>query len=291
MLKVSMSFSSADSTELMNAMIKDILPKGVYIHPTDWITQVDGLQLQIAKNWVVRSFDGMTIREHDTNQPLTLTTIGDYYVGLYGEYILAKDPNLELLAVPVATYDSWSNAQKAKLIRFAKVLATTVGSAYSIQVYYDYMDVPRSGPLALRTDLLKYASTSSLRVVNNTSQLYSFTPETDEIVWVETYGRFFKTDNNGGWIDPFAPLSGTSTFAGCNGSPAYTAISWPQAVLTWMSDPSNAGKLPQVMIQSTANVGGRLGETWVVKDSNGFKVYNTGSASGSVATFDWQILI
>ena len=277
----SFPYRAPDSTQLLNFIAKDILPKGVYVYPTNenmeplFIVPGSGnLQVTISKGWVVRNNDGMTIREEDVDHSISLRASVAQYVGLESQYVLSAEPALELKSVPVTEYDSYTQSQKNAFVIFAKVTPPSSGTITDGNISMDYLELPR-GPLALSADV-ENMKQSVVRTVGSNAALSTLTnPQTNEISYVSNEKSLYVYTNSS-WSVIGRPLTGSSTFAGAS-SPRTVSVSnlpTPGYVVT---------------ITPTADSAGQLGNFWVKTYSTYFEVWNDGMWSGTGATFDWAV--
>ena len=270
----SMTFMSPDSTEIINGITKDILPKGVYAFPeTNWIVAGSDLQVVVNSPWVVRSADGMTIREDSVANVLTLPGIGTYYIGLDAQYLVASDPKLELRAILKTDYDAMPASSKAIFIKFALVVAT--GSS-QLTVYTTERDMPR-GTLALSADMLNLGSSTVVRVINTTTDFpLDFRPF--EIVYVISENAFYIRYGNS-WLNVDNQVCGSANFTPNSGALGYegTVINLPQSL---------HNRSYFVLVTPSSDSQGHIGEFWVERGANSFAVKVSGTSS---ASFDWVI--
>lgn len=281
---VSFAYKNSDSTQHLNMAAKDILPKGVYIYPkpaSSWIVPGPGPSLQVIINpgWVCRSTDGMTIREDTATNTIVFPVADNYYVGLHAEYLVARNPILELQAVKIAEYNTWTTAQKKTFIRFCQVNITG-NPITQAMIFFDVMELPR-GVFALQVDLDLVASSSVVRIINNTS-IFPTDPQDNEIFYVEAENAFYiyhlgvftRVDN---------PLVGSTEFITTG-----TTITLPDIAVN---------KSYFVLVTPTSPTNTHLGDFWVVKAADRFTVYHSGNAQTSEEghpgriTFDWLVCI
>jgi hypothetical protein len=287
-MKASMVFESPDSTELMNGMVKDILPLGVYLDPgTNWIQKVDNSNVQINPGWVVRNKDGMTIREDSAAQTVSLSGSAPYYVGLYSRYAVAKDPILQLMAVSKSTYDSTSfDAQRPHFVIFASV------GLYADSIDYNVKSQPVGSVFALLTDLNLALGSSVIRFISDTHSFpndpqYNEMTGAGEVVYVMSENAFYVYQwTSSSWIRVDDPCVGSANFVPAIG----VEIAYPTSVITDRDSPSqdNHTKVIFIHVTPTSASGGHLGEYWVEKGATSFMVKHTGN---STASFDWMITV
>ena len=287
-MKASMVFESPDSTELMNGMVKDILPLGVYLDPgTSWIQKVDNSHVQINPGWVVRNRDGMTIREESAAQTVALSGSAPYYVGLYSRYVVAKDPILQLMAVSKSVYDSTSfDSQRPHFVIFASVGVNANSIDYSVK------SQPVGSAFALVTDLNLALGSSVIRFISDTSSFpndprYDEVTGAGEVVYVMAENAFYVYKwTSSSWVRVDDPYVGSSAFVPVTG----VTIPYPSSAINDRNSPTqeNYSKSFFVLITPTSSSNGHLGEYWVEKGATSFTVRHTGSSN---ATFDWMVIV
>ena len=279
----SFPYRAPDSTQLLNFIAKDILPKGVYVYPTNenmepiFVVPGSGnYEVSISKGWVVRNHDGMTIREEDVDHPIILTGSVAQYVGLESQYVLSAEPSMELKSILVTEYNTYTQSQKDAFVIFAKVTPPAGGTILDGSISMDYIELPR-GPLALSADV-ENMKQSVVRTVTSNAALTTLTnPVTNEISYVSNEKSFYVYTNSS-WSVVGRPLTGTSAFAGSAASPKTITV----------SGLPTAGYV--VTITPTADSSGQLGNFWVKTYSTYFEVWNDGIWGGAGATFDWAVL-
>jgi hypothetical protein len=265
----------------------------VYIYPgydyrhthdaiTTWIIPGagPGLSVLINPGWVTRSKDGMTIRENTAQLTVTFPAFGNYYVGLYAEYLVARNPILELRAILVSDYNLWSNAEQNKFVTFCQVnIASTPVSQQMI--FFDVMERPRN-VLAPQYDLDTIAGSSVVRIVVNTTS-FPTDPRPNEIVYVEAENAFYIYYLSA-WKRVDNPMQGRAHFTTVG-----TIIALPDLALNRDYD---------VQVTPTSESNMHLGEYWVEKSLYDFVVHHSGNAEitsdplhPGYIWFDWQIQI
>lgn len=278
-------YSSPDSTEILNSIAKDILPKGVYVTPdpiSTWVEKVDDTHVRINPSWVVRNKDGMTIREETDSHTIALTDTAPWYVGLYSRYIVSQNPLLQLMSVTKDTYNSTSfDEQRPHFVIFAEI--TTNAETIDTSV----MTIPEGSVFALLKDLDTTSGSSVVRIVTNTSS-FPFDPQINsetgasEVVYVTSENAFYIYNAlTSTWVRVDDPLVGSTTFTPETG----TTVVYPAAVLLALQ----SGNQLYIQVTPSSPTDGHLGEYWIVKGPASFTVYNTGYILG--ATFDWSISI
>lgn len=271
----SLPYRAPDSTQLLNYITKDILPKGLYVYPDPFIVPgVSPFQVTINQGWVARNYDGMTIREEEVDHTLVLNAVADHYVGLESQYTLSTEPSMELKAILVTDYVSYTQAQKNAFVIFAKVTPQAGGTITTGNIDVDnFMDRPR-GALALDEDL-QVMSQSVVRVSATNAGLSALSePTENEIAYVSNEDSLYIYQSSA-WSAINRPPSGSSTFAG---SASFRTVT-----------PSYLPTSYGVSITPTEDSSGRLGNYWVKTYSDRFEVYNDGDWSGGSATFDWVV--
>lgn len=275
----SLPYRAPDSTQLLNFITKDILPKGVYVFPNPFIVPgVSPFQVRVKLGWVARNYDGMTIREEDSDITVTIGTVADYYIVLESQYVLSPEPNMQVMAILVSAYEALTTTQQNALVIFGKVTPPAGGTITTSNIDVDnFIERPR-GVLALDVDL-QNQNESVVRAVSSNAGLASLSePINNEVAYVSNEKSLYiysTTTSSWSAINKF--FSGSSTFAGSASARTITF---------------SAGVLPtaySVSITPTADSAGSLGSFWVVKSTNSFTVYNDGSWTGAGATFDYVV--
>lgn len=275
----SLPYRAPDSTQLLNFITKDILPKGVYVYPNPFIVPgVSPFQVKVKLGWVARNYDGMTIREEDSDITVTVGTVADYYIVLESQYVLSPEPNMEVKSILVSAYDALTTSQKQALVILGKVTPPAGGTITTSSINVDdFIELPR-GTLALQVDLEDQNESIVRSVASNAGLASLSTPANNEVAYVSNEkSLYIYSTTTSSWSAINRFFSGSSTFAGSDSARTITF---------------SAGVLPtsySVSITPTADSAGSLGSFWVVKATNSFQVYNDGSWSGVGATFDYVV--
>jgi hypothetical protein len=292
-MQASFGFRTPQSTEGLNNITKDILPMGVYLAPT---LAVGGSKTVIVSPpWVVRSTDGMSVREDYS--PLTVSFAADadglYYLGVRAVYIVGGPAQISVMRVSQSTYNTgWTTQQRTEFVILCEV--NVVGATLTIR-QADRQTQPR-GTFALQYDLLDSLSKSTISRVATWADLVA-SPSTP------TNRLFYVTDKhtlavyNGTTFDRVMPQAmGSSVFLDAPASGPNTGV----PIMLPADFPSNAIADYSVIIISTSNTSAHLGEVWVEKGMNGlvsnlsfFTVKCSGapnSLGGGTATFDYVVL-
>lgn len=289
-MQVAFGFRTPQSTELLNLTTRDILPAGVYLAPT--IAVGGSKTVVISPPWVVRSTDGMTVREDFAPQIVSFASDPDglYYVGVNALYILGGPAQVAVQRVSQATYNAaWTVRQKAAFVILCEV--NVVGNILTVR-QTDRQTQPR-GTFALSVDLTDAMSKSTIsRVATWADLVASPTTPLNRLFYVADKHNLaiyngmgfdrvnYQVSGSGVFLD--APPAGPNT-----GVPVMLPAGFPSTAVTDYA----------VIITSTADTGAHLGEVWVEKGMNGltanlnyFTVKCSGAPNalgGNPATFDY----
>lgn len=302
-MKVSFGYDSDNSTESLNNMIRGILPKGVYYFPgsdvypaiNSWIrSRQNTAYIDILPGWVVRSNDGMTIREDSTTYSLVVDVAGLYYVGLVAEYRVAREPRLEIKAIARDVYDAWTQADKNSFIIFAEVSVARVDTTYTININIASRTFPR-GVLALYDDLISGGSYSSLRVSDTFDELPVgvTTLQDNELAYIRAEGRLAIYLDGAAWVRIKTradyQLNGTGVFsstAAVDGG--QVTINLPTADGDAILQHAYDNNAYQIILTPIGD-GSRVGSWWIEKANASFIVKCTGSPVD--VSFDWTMIL
>jgi hypothetical protein len=279
----------------MNLATRDILPAGVYLAPS--IAVGGSKTIVISPPWVIRSAEGMTIREDQAPHTVSFTSSADgvYYVGVSAHYIMGGPAQVSIQQVDQVTYNtSWSAAQKSAFIILCEVGVTGA----TLTVYQVGRQTQPRGTFALEVDLLDVQGKSTITRVSNLAGLADLaSPITpvNRLVYVES--NHTLAIYNGTTFDRIMPqVAGSSAFVD-----APVAGPNPGVSIMLPADFPNTGPSSySVIVTSTANTNAHLGEVWVEKGVNGntsnsnyFTVKCSGTPNllgGVPATFDYIVL-
>ena len=293
-MKVAFPYKSPISSSLMNFAFTGIIPQGVYVAPV-MSSSLTTSSITISPGWVIRSADGMTISEDSVAVTLTLPGVGLYWVGVTVRYVVGNDPVVNVQAVPVINYLSWTADQKKAFVIFAQVNITNS----AIQIDQTQATLPR-GVFALQEDLIAKVSGVTVTSVSNSGGL-SQNMSPNSLVYVQDSNSLQVFLNGTQWTQINHNVTGSGVFTSTTG----TNIAIPQTVS--LSVKNDISKY-QVYITQTANSGAHVGETWVLKgqrydqatnmilaDPNYFLVLCSGDvpAPGAIGqvTFDWMLVL
>jgi hypothetical protein len=289
-----MTFRCADSTELMNFISQDILPMGVYTFPgfntsnlpnalaitNDWVlpsisSTGTGYQINIKGPWIVRSKDGMTIRETlNTDHRIDFPGPGNYHVGLLAKYLVSTDPILELRYITFSDWATW--AEKDYFVTFADVVIPNNATNVTAEMIDIEARLRPRGTLFLTEDAFTAGSvireaTDYLNMPND--------PIPHELVYVKSENAIYFNDTTSSivpnWIRVDNPLKGISTFL----PPSGRIISIPQIAR------NRDYHVNITLIQDSA---GNVGEIWIERRTTDFIVHNTGTAN---TQFMWNLQV
>jgi hypothetical protein len=293
-MKVAFPYKSPMSSALMNFAFTDIIPEGVYVAP-QMAASLTTSSVTISPGWVIRSVDGMTVSEDTATITLTLPGVGLYWVGVDAEYSVANDPMINIQAIPISSYVTWNATQQAAFIIFAQVNVTPT----AIQIDQTQATLPR-GVFALQQDLIAKVNGVTVTSVSNSAGLsQSMSP--NSVVYVQDSNKLSIFLNGTQWTQIGQNIVGGGVFNSTTGTNVALPASVPLAV-------KNDITKYMVFISQTANSGGHVGETWVLKgqrydqptnsivaDPNYFLVMCSGTvptpgAVGQV-TFDWLVTL
>lgn len=294
-MQVSFGFRTPLSTNLLNLASKDVLPAGVYLAPT--ISVGAAKTIIVSPPWVVRSVEGMTVREE--NAPLTVSFATDpdglYYVGVLSQYVVGGQVQVSVQRVSQSIYNaSWTNLQKASFVILCEV--GVVGSTLTIR-QLDRQTQPR-GTFALQVDMLDSLSKSTISRVGQWGDLETLlagpTIATNRLFYVGD--KHHLAIFNGTSFERVNPIySGSGVFLDAPEAGPNQGVS----IALPADFPSTATSSYAVAITPTTDSDGHLGNIWVEKGKLGlatnlnyFTVKCSGrpSLSGLTATFDYLLL-
>ena len=297
-MEISFGFKGPFSTNQLNLITKDILPAGVYLAPT--IQEGGYLSLLISPPWVIRTIDGMTIREEQTPIAVDFSSVGSgqYYVGVAAQYVVGGKAQVAVQQVAVQTYnDTWTTTQKSHFV----ILCEVWNSGSSLTVSQATQQTQPRGTFALQVDLLDSQTKSSISRVADRAALQTLLDgplgdiPTNRVYYLEDphqlavfNGTGFDIVNptfSGSGVFYDAPLSGPNP-----GTPIALDSSMPS------TDPNNY----TVLVTPTSETGAHTGEIWVEKGVLGtntnlgyFTVKCSGrpnTLGGGTATFDYLVI-
>lgn len=292
-MQAAFGFKTPLSTDLLNLATRGILPAGVYLAPT---LAVGGSKTVIVTPpWIIRSADGMTVREDTAPQVVSFASDpnGLYYLGVNALYILGGPAQIAVQRISETAYNAgWTAQQKAAFVIFCEV--EVAGSVLTIR-QATFQTQPR-GTFALQVDLIDSLSRSSISRVATWGDLVA-APTTPLNRLYYLADKHTLAIYNGTTFDSINPqVTGSGIFLDSPPSGPNSGV----AVMLPVDFPSTDPNKYSVTITSTFNTGAHLGEVWVEKGMNGltsnvnyFTVKCSGAPnalSGGTATFDYIVL-
>jgi hypothetical protein len=276
----------------MNFIAQDILPMGVYTFPgfdtsnlpsdltisNQWVlpsisSTGTGYQVIIKGPWIVRSKDGMTIREvQGTDHRIDFPGTGNYYVGILAKYLVSTDPILELRYINLADWQNW--AEKGNFITFAQVTIPNNATNVTLEMIDIEARLRPRGTLFLTEDA--FTAGAVIREATDYNNL-PINPRAHELVYVRSENALYFNDTTNpavpNWIRVDNPMKGISTF----NPPVGRTVTLPLIA---------RGRDYHVNITLIQNTGGNAGEIWIERRAVDFVVHNTGIAT---TQFMWNI--
>jgi hypothetical protein len=295
-MEVCFGFKGPFSTHHINLVTKDVLPAGVYLAPG--ITDGQYQTLIITPPWVIRTTEGMTIREE--RSPIKISFSGDldglYFVGVRALYVVGGPAQVSVERVAQETYNNgWSDAQKASFVILCEV---SVSGSDLIIRQIDRQAQPR-GTFALQVDLLDVQGKSTIGRVAEWGDLDTLAQSSsiplDRVFYVEN--KHLLAVFNGSGFDRVNPtFSGSSVFYDAPTSGPNPGV----GIALDSSMPSTDPTSYTVIVTPTSDTGAHTGEIWVEKGVLGvdanlayFTVKCSGrpnTLGGGTATFDYIVI-
>lgn len=299
-MKVSFSYNSDNSTEALNNITRGILPKGVYLFPgsdqspivNSWVNQRPSTYyIDIQPGWVVRSMDGMTIREDSTTYSVIADLEGIYYVGLTAQYLISGEPRLEIKCIAKGLFDGWVQSEKDAFIIFSEINVTNTQDIIS---NIESRTMPR-GIFALDNGSGSGGNGATLLSVADFTDLTTQSPA-NSIAYIESEGRLAVFEGGANWLRVKSradyQLTGSATFSthsATHPQPGGTTVSLPDAGSDTIVANAYSNNLYQVIITPTSD-STSVGSFWVIKQGQSFTVRSSGNAAAN-STFDWMVVL